>query len=192
MISGQLGPETAEVKAFFQSKGGSPNGGTLVTALHTWDSGAVEKMRDPFLLIPDAKRAPCPIEHDPRGVQFDADIGAWVTPWVMGVIDTRVVRRSSALLNRDFTYQEYMRFDGRNARLRATAFAAISGFPERAMKFQSVRHLMRRVGPRPGTGLSTKQWTPDGFVASCLLALETGEPAALSSPVKAILRTGSP
>jgi hypothetical protein len=32
--------------------------------------------------------------------------------WVMGTIDTRVVRRSNALLGRDYAYQEYAKFDG--------------------------------------------------------------------------------
>lgn len=77
-IGGQLGPEVSEVKAFFQAKGGSPNGGTMATALHTWDTGAVQQMRDPFLLTPEFHRPPSPVERDPVGSHFDADIKAWV------------------------------------------------------------------------------------------------------------------
>jgi short subunit dehydrogenase-like uncharacterized protein len=153
-MSNRLGSATTEVKAYFQSKGGSPNGGTMATAIHTWESGAVERMRNPFLLAPGEQRPLFPIETDPRGARFDPDVKAWVTPWVMGLIDTRVVRRSCAILGRDFAYQEYMKFDGPHARWQATAFAAFSALAESSMRIAGMRRLVRRIAPAPGTGPS--------------------------------------
>jgi short subunit dehydrogenase-like uncharacterized protein len=187
-ISSQLGRATTEVKAYFQAKGGSPNGGTLATAMYTWESGAVAQMRDPFLLTPGVKRLPSPIENDPQGTHFDSDIDAWVTPWVMGVIDTRVVRRSCAILGHDFAYQEYMKFDGPRARFHASAFAALSAVVESSLRISGLRRLLRRLAPAPGTGPSDREmdagWfrcdlfarASDGHTVRGLIAAE-GDPA---------------
>jgi short subunit dehydrogenase-like uncharacterized protein len=149
----RLGPRTAEIKACFQMKGGSPNGGTMATALHTWENGATRKMRDPFLLSPGISRAMQPLERDPRGAHYDADLRAWVAPWVMGVIDTRVVRRSNALLGRDCAYQEYTKFDAPLAAVKAVLFAGAGTAFETAMKIGSVRKTIRNRLP-PGAGPS--------------------------------------
>jgi short subunit dehydrogenase-like uncharacterized protein len=150
-IAGKLGPGTSEVKAFYRVKGGRPNGGTIASALNAWESGITEQMRDPFLLSPGAARPLRDLERDPAGAHFDSDIQAWVAPWVMGAIDTRVVRRSNAILGRDFAYQEYVRFSGR---LQATAAAWVMTLWERSMKLSPVRSMM--AGMKPGTGPSEK------------------------------------
>jgi short subunit dehydrogenase-like uncharacterized protein len=185
-MSNHLGPATTEMKAYFQSQGGSPNGGTMSTALHSWESGAVEEMRDPFLLTPGLKRALRPIENDPHGARFDPDVKAWVTPWTMGVIDTRVVRRSCGILGRDFAYQEYMKFDGPRARLHATAFAALSAVAESSMRLSALRQLLRRTAPGTGPTENDRNsgWlrcdllarTSDGHIARGLITAQ-GDPA---------------
>ena len=57
----RLGPDTTEIKASFQVKGGSPNGGPMATALHSLQTGASDRMRDPFLVSPGLARALHPI-----------------------------------------------------------------------------------------------------------------------------------
>src|SRR5208282_287829 len=61
LIAQALGPDTSEVKAFYQMKGGF-NGGTLATALNTFESGADKAVGDPFLLSPAAARPPRDLE----------------------------------------------------------------------------------------------------------------------------------
>mgnify|MGYP007028594001 CR=1 FL=1 len=95
------------------------NGGTLASALNMLDAGQTRLMADPFLLNPpDARPAAGPDDADPVAPHRDADFKAWVGPFFMGPVNTRVVRRSAALLRaadepayaEDFSYQEYLRF----------------------------------------------------------------------------------
>lgn len=181
-IANQLGPETSEVKGYFQAKNGTPNGGTMATALLSVESGAMQKMREPFLLNP-SPRTPLPTEADPKGARYDADIQAWVAPWVMGSIDTRVVRRSAALLGRDFAYQEYAKFD---SRLAASLVAGATGLLEGGLRFAAFRKLLRRIEPGSGPDEKTMEsgWfrcelfarTKDGRTAHALMSGQ-GDPA---------------
>ncbi len=149
-IAERLGGRATEVKAYFQAKAGRANGGTIATLLDGWETGAAAGMKDPFLLSPGAERAVRELERDPEEARFDEDAGAWVGPWIMGVIDTRVVRRSCALSGRDFAYQEYAKFTGAGARWKARAMAALSRNAERLGKWAVVRSALRRW--EPGTG----------------------------------------
>ena len=119
-IQTKLGAECREVKAYFQIAGGV-NGGTLATAFNLYESGQAQQARDPFLLNPirDNTRAAIRQNQDPTTARYDAELGAWVAPFVMGPINTRVVRRSQALFDEwqqtygaAFSYQEYMKFNG--------------------------------------------------------------------------------
>ena len=64
-----------EVKTYFQMYGGF-NGGTLASNMNRYESGAIERGRDPFLLNPENAHSQAQIEQasDPRGVIYDRDI----------------------------------------------------------------------------------------------------------------------
>jgi hypothetical protein len=71
------------------------------------ETGQIEMTPDPFLLDPD------PVSHtaeelvrnaDPAGARYDTDVQAWATPFLMGSINTRIVRRTQALLHQRFDY----------------------------------------------------------------------------------------
>jgi short subunit dehydrogenase-like uncharacterized protein len=111
LVAGALGPQTTTVKAFFQISGGL-NGGTLASALNMAETGADKLMRDPFLLSPLIQRPLKDLERDPTAGAFDEDAQTWVAPFVMGAINTRVVRRSCQILGVDFAYQEYLKMHG--------------------------------------------------------------------------------
>ena len=71
-------------------------------------TGQIEMTRDPFLLDPDpALHTPeeRKIAADPTGAHYDTNLQSWVTPFLMGSINTRVVRRTQALLGQRFDYQ---------------------------------------------------------------------------------------
>jgi short subunit dehydrogenase-like uncharacterized protein len=159
-----LQSDCVNVSAYFRMDGGGGmNGGTLATAFHLAETGQIEMARDPFLLDPD------PASHtaeevarnaDPAGTHYDADCQAWVTPFVMGSINTRVVRRTHALLGQRFDYQEYARFDSFSAARMVlfgiNVFGSIlgSGFG---------RWIIKPILPKPGEGPSEKAMN-DGFV----------------------------
>lgn len=169
-IQCELGVSCKQVKAYFQMAGGV-NGGTLATAFNLYESGQAAQARDPFLLDP-------PGEHsreerlrnlDPAAPFYDSDIGAWAAPFVMGPINTRVVRRSKALFNQwqepygpEFSYQEYMKFAGPLGWLPAAGLTAGAAVFEVALQ-SPLRSLMKSMLPPPGKGPSEKTMNEGWF-----------------------------
>jgi short subunit dehydrogenase-like uncharacterized protein len=152
LIARALGRQTSEVKAFFQMRGGL-NGGTLASALNMYESGADKAAADLFLLSPTITRAPRPLEQDPVKAVYDDDIHAWTAPFVMGAINTRVVRRSCAISGMDFAYQEYSKAGGHFA---ASALASGGAFFEKLLRSSATRSLLQKISPAPGEGPSVK------------------------------------
>ncbi len=120
-----------------------------------YDSGQAERARDPFLLNPPGEHSKEEIERnqDPTLPHYDKDVDAWVGPFFMGPINTRVVRRSCALYEQwqapygpDFTYQEYMKFDGPFGWLPAAGLTTGAGIFEIALQ-SPLRHLMKPLLP---------------------------------------------
>jgi short subunit dehydrogenase-like uncharacterized protein len=169
LIAGVLGPETSEVKAFFQIRGGL-NGGTLASAMNMYETGADKSMDDPFLLSPSVTRPPRELEQDPTRSSYDPDLKASVAPFVMSRINTRVVRRSCAILGVDFAYQEYMKLGDP-----ASAFiaAAAGSLFEHSMHYAPVRSILRTVAPKPGEGPS-EQTMDNGWFRCELFGKTTG------------------
>ncbi len=103
-------------------------------------------MADPYGLDP-AGTPRGPEDRDPTTPAFLADIQQWSTPFLMGPINTRVVRRSHALLGQPwgtaFSYQERMAVGGGLAgRMRATAITAGLGALMVAAKQPGLRGLL--------------------------------------------------
>jgi short subunit dehydrogenase-like uncharacterized protein len=99
-----------------------------------------------------------------------------VGPFIMGPINTRVVRRTAALLvargdaayGADFRYQEYLRFGrGPLAAAAATGVTVGMGLGQAAMRFKTWRTLARAVAVSPGQGPSER--TMDGGSFRCEL-----------------------
>lgn len=154
------GTETRMVSASFVGRGGF-NGGTLASALGLAEAGELATVGDLRLLNPRTHRsdATAPCDPDPTGVTWDADRKAWLAPFFMAPINTRVVRRSAALAElldgvsygEGFRYREY--FEQRR-RLAAWSVAAGSAVFERVVKYRLGRAALRRLGPSPGEGPS--------------------------------------
>lgn len=162
----QQGRTCAAVKAAFSLRGGF-NGGTLASALNLLDSGQDAALADPWLLNPACSRpAPHPDDADPVAPHRDGDFQAWVGPFFMGPVNTRVVRRSAALLGYgpDFRYQEYLRFGaGAAAALLSAGVSAGMSASQSALKLAPVRALARRLAPAPGEGPSEDRMNRGGF-----------------------------
>jgi short subunit dehydrogenase-like uncharacterized protein len=156
------GTECMTVKGFFQMSGGL-NGGTLATLMMIGSDPEMNgMMRDPELLNPDDIRAAkTGALRDPTIASFDADITAWIAPFPMGPINTRVVRRSAALYEqwgesygKMFGYQEYMAFPGPFGATTAATVAAGTMLAQNTIAFGSTRSLLQPLIPKPGTGPS--------------------------------------
>ncbi|XWK88658.1 MAG: saccharopine dehydrogenase NADP-binding domain-containing protein [Phormidium sp.] len=171
----ELGIPCKSVKAYFQAFGGF-NGGTLASAFNLYDSNQTEQLKDPFLLNPPGNHTQAQIEQnrDPETPTFDSELNTWVAPFFMGMVNTRIVRRSSALYEQwqepyssDFTYQEYLKFDEPLARLKATSVNAGLALFTGALQQPVVRSLLQPLLPQPGTGPS-EQTMDEGWF-SCEL-----------------------
>jgi short subunit dehydrogenase-like uncharacterized protein len=178
-IQQQLGVDCRSVKAYFQMAGGV-NGGTLATAFNLYESGQAANARHPFLLnpVPEATRAALRQNHDPVAPHYDADLQAWVAPFVMGPINTRVVRRSQALFNEwqagygpEFTYQEYTKFNGPLGWLPAAGLATGATMFELALQ-SPLRPLLKPLLPAPGQGPSERTMN-EGWFRCELLGVAT-------------------
>lgn len=88
---------------------GAISAGTLATMIALFAAAADPRVRalleDPYALDPRGGPAG-PALRDQRGPRLDEDTGRWTAPFVMAPINTRVVRRTSALLGRAFHYDE--------------------------------------------------------------------------------------
>jgi len=149
----------------FRVKGfsGGTSGGTAQSMLLMMEESARDPevrrvLADPYALNPAGERRG-PDGPDRAGPAWDADFGSWTAPFVMGVINTRVVRRTHALLGRPwgegFRYDEatlmgagplgFAKAAGLSAGL-ASVLAAGSLAPLRA--------VLARALPEPGEGPS--------------------------------------
>jgi short subunit dehydrogenase-like uncharacterized protein len=163
-----LQSECESMAAYFKL-GGGINGGTLASFYTLIESGQIRSVRDPYLLNPD-RSAATPAQRarntDPSGVRYDPDLGRWATSFVMGSINTRVVRRTQALLGKEFDYQEYSSFAKPSS-------ARVASFGGRV--FESIlgsrigRMLLRPLLPKPGDGPS-QQVMDGGFFETTFIA----------------------
>jgi short subunit dehydrogenase-like uncharacterized protein len=168
------------VRAYHQLRGGV-NGGTLATAFNVYESGLAAQVRDPFLLNPPGEHSREQVRknQDPVAPHFDADTKSWVGPFVMGPINTRVVRRSAALAAAwgesygvDFSYQEYLKFKGPLGWALAAGMSAGGALFELALQ-SPLRPALKTFVPAPGSGPSERTMNEGWF--RCELVAETSD-----------------
>jgi len=167
------GQDCREVVASFGMKVGGLNGGTWATLLASVsDPSSGKAYRDRILLNPASARSAEVARATPRdrtGPHHDPDVG-WTAPFVMATANTRVVRRSAALLDAwgdgygsGFQYEEGLRAkSGFAARRLAWGLGAAFG----AALFPPTRALMKAFGPKPGEGPSVEKMENAGMRAS--------------------------
>jgi short subunit dehydrogenase-like uncharacterized protein len=151
---------------------GSASGGTLATMRLVAEEARAKPdaralLADPYALTPDRDQEPdraegyADDEADLSGAVHDPELG-WLAPFFMAQMNTRVVRRSNALLgysySRDFRYREAMGFgEGVQARARATGLRAGMGALGAAMGFGPARAGVGKVLYKPGEGPGAEQ-----------------------------------
>jgi short subunit dehydrogenase-like uncharacterized protein len=158
------GEPCTHIKAAFTLSGGGLNGGTLASMLNMIETDQLSSVQDLFLLNPEGTRPQDTSPHrDPVGSHRDPDFKGWLGLFFMGPINTRVVRRSSALRGQELVYQEYMRYGSS-----ALAGAAAAGLgigskvqsslmaisPLRKLTLAALPLIPKRFLPQPGQGPS--------------------------------------
>ncbi len=160
-------------KFLLRKSSGGVSGGTLASMMALLedagrDAATRKLLGDPYALNPDRTRDRGPDGPDAMGVAYDDDAGAWTAPFVMAAINTRVVRRSNALLDfaygRDFRYEEVMGFPGnpKGLAMAASVTAGIGGAMVLAAPAPT-RKLLQKFLPKPGEGPTKAQREAGGF-----------------------------
>jgi short subunit dehydrogenase-like uncharacterized protein len=166
--AGQLGDTNLVVRSF----AGGVSGGTVASMLElmrtaSTDPEARRLINDPYTLTPDRAAEPelgaQPDIRWRRGGEIAPELkGYWVGAFVMAAANTRIVRRSNALLDyaygRRFEYAEQMSMGRSFAAPVAAAMATGGNAATMALGSRYFNRLpsklVERIAPKPGTGPS--------------------------------------
>ena len=180
----RYGAPLREVKFFAGESKGGFSGGTVASMLNLLEEAErdphVRKvMGHPYALNPDGERRG-PDGSDQKGVRYDDDLGMWTAPFIMAAINTRVVRRSNALMGyaygKDFRYSEVMSTGKGPAGLaRAAAVTAGMGGFVAGVAIKPIRKILEdRVLPAPGEGPDAEAREEGFFVVRLLGEMADG------------------
>lgn len=177
------GQHLAEAHFRLRRARGGASGGTIASGLALAERMKEPEVRriveDPYSLNPEgARNGPDP--RDSLRPRKDPESGRWLGPFFMAAVNTRVVRRSNALL--DFAYGRGFRYDetvdtgrGLPGLARASAMSAGMALSAAAMVFSPVRKLATRFLPAPGEGPSREQREHGSFEIEVLGVSSSGE-----------------
>ncbi len=166
--TGDLGDTNFVLRGF----SGGVSGGTIASMIEVFraasgDPDTRKLLEDPYTLSGDRPAEPefgsQPDLGWKRGSEIAPELaGVWAAGFVMAMYNTRIVRRSNALLDyaygRRFRYAEYMSVGPSvlapvTSAVTTAATAASAALGSRFFKFLP-RKLVDRVAPKPGTGPS--------------------------------------
>ena len=164
---------------------GGASGGTIASLLNALEEAKCDRsiariMVDPYSLNPEGLRNG-PDGRDQAGIRFNAELGVWTMPFVMGAINMRVVRRTHALLDfkygKEFSYNEAtITGAGIGGWLKsALGTAGLGGFMLASSIEWTRNHLVRRFLPKPGAGPDKKARENGYFNLILIGTTETGE-----------------
>ena len=164
------GVPAQHVKYRVAGASGTFSGGTVASLINVMEEAARDRslrklLADPYALNPkDAPRGDD--VNDQTGAIYDEDLERWTLPFVMAAINTRVVRRSNALMDQrygeDFRYDEAMLApEGKGAIASKLAAAAMTAGTA-SLAIPPFRALAKRFLPSPGEGPS-KEVREKGF-----------------------------
>lgn len=171
------------VKHTFLAMRGGISGGTIASMLELVDQSVASKqnrrlLANPYNLVPGHPHDWS--EQDQQGAKYDPTLGFWTAPFVMASINSRIVRRSNALLgfpySKDFHYEETLRMPGRLAAVgMSLGMKLLMGL----LAVHPVRRLLEAtLLPEPGEGPSATT-RENGFFKTQLIgtiAAEAEEP----------------
>lgn len=155
-----------------KAKGGM-SGGTIASMMNVIKQAVSDKkvrrlLGNPYALNPDSKFSGGD-KRDQTGVKFSQDVQRWTAPFLMAGINTRIVRRSNALMDfrygTDFRYSESM---ATGAGTKGYLVAKSISLGLKAMTLTSVtqlgRNMLRRFLPAQGEGPEVDPASPGFYV----------------------------
>jgi short subunit dehydrogenase-like uncharacterized protein len=169
----RFGQHCTTVKMRVRSMRGGFSGGTVASALNVLkeikaNPGLRKELANPYSICPPGggKRVRQP---NVGLAEYDPDFNAWIAPFIMSAVNTRVVHRTNALLHDaygpEFRYDEaVMTGRGLRGRLSGMAMSAGLGAFVVAGSIGALRSLLERyVLPGPGEGPSADEQRKGGY-----------------------------
>jgi short subunit dehydrogenase-like uncharacterized protein len=161
-----MGPTTLLVR---KADGGF-SGGTVASMLELTDAAKKDPKVRALVADPHALELTPPPSKDRRdrfNVTFDRDLSAWTAPFIMAMCNTRVVRRTNALLGYaygpEFRYREVMSFP-KGPRGAAMAYGVLAGLGAFTAAISTpLRGLVESRLPKPGEGPSEETRNKGSF-----------------------------
>jgi short subunit dehydrogenase-like uncharacterized protein len=185
-----------EIILCLESVKGGVSGGTVSSMLNFVESAIrdpdIKKLaQDPYALNPSGLRHG-PEAQDPLGVRFNSLANCWTAPFLMGRINTRVVRRTNALLDdvwgREFLYSEFVCYgSGWTGMMMAWGASAFFAVLQVAVGLKLARSLLRKtILPKPGEGPSATRRAAGYFEMQLTGRTEdeSGEGLVISSRIR--------
>ena len=162
---GRFGEPCPKIAMRVKAMRGGASGGTIASMMNIAKEAAGnpalrKELANPYLLCPSSG-APNVRQPSVGAAAYDPDYQAWVAPFIMAGINTKIVHRSNALsgyaYGRDFRYDEAMLTGkGLAGRARALAITAGLGGFLAASALSPTRWALERVLPAPGEGPSSE------------------------------------
>ena len=188
-----VGAPCSQVKCFVTAMRGGFSGGTVSSMVHMVEAASRDPrlrrvLADPYSLDPD-RGSPGPDRGDSLGVRWDPDLRRWTGPFIMAAINTRVVRRTNALLGyaygRDFQYTEAMGFaKGPRGFVAAASMSAGIAGAFGALTIPPLRKLVGRKYGAPGSGPSRESRDAGFFALQLVGTTANGASQKLAATVK--------
>ena len=164
LAQARYGQPCPRVKMRVKAARGGLSGGTIASMMNVVKEASADpelrrELANPYSLCGDGGASGVQ-QPDVSGAEYDADFSAWVAPFVMAAINTRIVQRTNALSKQaygvDFRYDEAMLM-GRGFKGRAAAYgvaAGLAAFMAASAVSPTRRALERFLLPAPGEGPS--------------------------------------
>jgi short subunit dehydrogenase-like uncharacterized protein len=150
------GQKAARINMRVAGLRGGFSGGTVASLFGLLRAAKDKKVRrvlgDPYSLIPEeAERGRD--KNEPFKPEKDPDRGRWTAPFLMAAVNTKIVRRSAAMLGRSFAYEEKMEL-GRGPRgfFRASTVAFGMAAVIGTAALPGFGALYEKLAPKPGEG----------------------------------------
>ena len=171
------GVNAKQIKYRTRGFSGGASGGTVDSLMSMMeqakkDSSILKIIANPYALNDKEKGLDGPDKMSPY---FDKDFDAWVGPFIMAGINTRVVRRTNELLNNiygdNFEYNEgSITGKGPKGLIGATTSGMVTGGMAGMAAFSPTRSILKSFLPKPGEGPS-EETMENGFFEIELLGI---------------------
>lgn len=181
----KFGSPCDEVNLYVTKIRGGFSGGTVASISNIVQEAGKDKalrklLLDPYALNPKEDK-PALKQWDQRAAVYAPEIDQWTAPFLMAPINTRIVRRTNALLEhrwgRDFVYHESMATgDGLKGRARAMGIAGGSGAMVAGLAISPIRAILEKtVLPASGEGPTDEEIERGHFTMTLVGTHKDGE-----------------